>query len=197
MWPSASCGITTTSAIDSRQGNSLEWCSNGPMNTHRSLGPAGIASLSWIAVVELGRDAQAEDADELVDRAGATRAGEDHHGVVVAADRVADDSAGVLAQPGGLQTGAAGLGVRVGVARQHLVADEVLEEAEGPAGRGVVGVGDPAGTVRTGHHLVVTDHRLADAAQQCRLRQNRLTHALLHALTVLVAPSSQGETPGS
>ena len=33
MWPSASSGITTTSAIDSRQGSSLEWCSYGPMNT--------------------------------------------------------------------------------------------------------------------------------------------------------------------
>ena len=38
-WPSASSRITTTSAIDSRQGSSLEWCSNGPMNTTgRSVG---------------------------------------------------------------------------------------------------------------------------------------------------------------
>ncbi len=33
MCPSASSGITTTSAIDSRHGSSLLWCSNGPMNT--------------------------------------------------------------------------------------------------------------------------------------------------------------------
>ena len=33
MWPSGSSGMTTISAMDSRQGNSLEWCSNGPMNT--------------------------------------------------------------------------------------------------------------------------------------------------------------------
>jgi hypothetical protein len=33
MWPSASSRITTTSAIDSRQGSSLEWCSNGPVKT--------------------------------------------------------------------------------------------------------------------------------------------------------------------
>jgi len=33
MWPSASSGIVTTSAIDSRQGSSLLWCSYGPMNT--------------------------------------------------------------------------------------------------------------------------------------------------------------------
>ncbi len=31
--PSESSGMTTTSAIVSRQDSSLEWCSNGPMNT--------------------------------------------------------------------------------------------------------------------------------------------------------------------
>ena len=41
----------------------------------------------------------------------------------------------VLAQPGGLQPGAARLGVGVGVARQHLVADEVLQEPERPPAR--------------------------------------------------------------
>ena len=39
-------------------------------------------------------------------------------------------AARVLAQPRGLQAGAAGLGVRVGVERQHLVADEVLDEGQ-------------------------------------------------------------------
>ena len=33
MWPSRSSGMVTTSAIDSRQGSSFEWCSKGPMNT--------------------------------------------------------------------------------------------------------------------------------------------------------------------
>jgi hypothetical protein len=46
----------------------------------------------------------------------------------------------VLAQPGGLQAGPAGLGVRVRVPRQHFVADEVLDERQGPAAGGVVGV---------------------------------------------------------
>ena len=79
MWPSASSRITTTSAMDSRHGSSLEWCSNGPMNTTgRSLG--GICVDQAVAVVELGRDAQPEDADQLVDRAGRAGAGEDHHG---------------------------------------------------------------------------------------------------------------------
>ena len=42
--------------------------------------------------------------------------GEEHHGLVVAADGLVDDLPRVLAQPGGLQAGAAGLGVGVGVA---------------------------------------------------------------------------------
>ena len=46
MWPSMSCGMVTTSAIDSRQGISLEWCSNGPMKTtgRRS---AGMCCIRW------------------------------------------------------------------------------------------------------------------------------------------------------
>ena len=32
-WPSASSGMTTTSAMDSRHGSSLEWCSKGPTKT--------------------------------------------------------------------------------------------------------------------------------------------------------------------
>ncbi len=80
--------------------------------------------------------------------------------------RLVDDRPGLLAQPGGLQPGAAGLGVRVGVAGQHLVADEVLEEAQRPPGGRVVGVGDPPGAVRRLHDVVLADHRLADQAQQ-------------------------------
>jgi hypothetical protein len=131
MWPSASSGIVTTSAIDSRHGSSLLWCSKGPMNTTgRSVGRdlRGQA----VPVVEVGGDAQVEDPDELVDRAGRARAGEDHGTCRRRRRRVADDPAGVLAQPGGLQAGAAGLGVGVGVAGQHLVADEVLEEVQRP-----------------------------------------------------------------
>jgi len=33
MWPSGLSGMVMTSAMDSRQGSSLEWCSKGPMNT--------------------------------------------------------------------------------------------------------------------------------------------------------------------
>ena len=70
----------------------------------------------------------------------------------------------------GLQAGAAGLGVGVGVARQHLVADEVLDEGERPAGGGVVGVRDPAVTVRRGHHVVLADDGLAHERDQRRGR---------------------------
>ena len=100
----------------------------------------------------------------LSTRAGGAAAGEDHGGVVVAVHRVVDDPAGVLAQPGGLQAGAAALGVGVGVARQHLVADEVLEERQRSAARRVVGVRHPPRAERAAHQLVVADHRLADAA---------------------------------
>ena len=123
------------------------------------------------AVVELRRHPQPEDADHLVDRAGAAGAAEHDDGLLVTAHRVPDDRPGVLAQPGRLQAGAAGLGVRVGVAREDLGADEVLQEPEGPAGRGVVRVRHPARPVRSGHHLVVPDDRLADAAQQRGLRR--------------------------
>ncbi len=143
-----------------------------------------------VAVVQLGGDAQAEDADELVDRARAARAGEDHDRLVVAVHRVANDPAGVLAQAGRLQAGSARLGVGVRVARQHLVADEVLDEAKRPAGRRVVGVGDPTRPVRPGHDLVVADHRLPDSAQQCRLVQNRFTHGYS-----LLGQLEQSESP--
>ena len=45
MWPSASSWMVTTSAMDSRHGSSLLWCSNGPMNT-TGRSAAGIASES-------------------------------------------------------------------------------------------------------------------------------------------------------
>ena len=41
---------------------------------------------------------------------------------------------------------------------------------ERPPARGVVGVGDAARAERAGHHLVVADHRLADAGEQWRRR---------------------------
>ena len=95
---------------------------------HRPL-PGGICCGQVVPVVEVGGEPQVHDADQLVDRAGRARAAEDHARLVVAADGVVDDLARVLAEARRLQAGARRLGVRVGVARQDLVADEVLDEA--------------------------------------------------------------------
>src|SRR4029079_13198821 len=94
---------------------------------------------------------------------------EDHYGLLVPAHRVPDDRAGVLPEPGGLQAGARGLGVGVGVARQYLIPDEVLDEAERAAGGRVVGVRDATWPEWSPHHLVITDDRFTDATQQRRL----------------------------
>ena len=120
------------------------------------------------------------------------RPGEDHHRLVVAADRLVDDPPRVLAQPGGLQAGAARLGVRVRVARQHLVADEVLDEGQRPARRGVVGVGDPAFAVRRAHHVVLADHRVPDQPHQGRLMTLFLLLRRLRALSPHVRAAAAG-----
>ena len=132
-----------------------------PDEDHRAfIGGDGVAQL--VTVFQCGRDPQPEDADQFVDRTGAARSREDHDGFGVAADSLEDDGTGVFAQPGGLQTGSAGLSVCVGVAGQYLVADKVLEEAQCPTRRGVVGIGHPTRPIRTGHHLILTDHRFTD-----------------------------------
>ena len=56
----------------------------------------------------------------------------------------------------------------VGVAGQHLVADEVLDERQGPARRGVVGIRHAAVAVGRDHHVVLADHGLADHPDQDR-----------------------------
>ena len=124
-----------------------------------------------VVVVERRREPQSEDADQLVDRAGCARAAEDDARLVGAPDGVVDDLARVVAQAARLQARARRLGVRVRVARQHLVADQVLDEPERAPARRVVRVGDPAGAERPPHHLVVADHRLPDALQQRAVRR--------------------------
>ena len=47
-----------------------------------------------------------------------------------------------------------------------------------PDARGVVGVGDAMGTVRSVHHLVVSDDRLANPAKQRRLDRIDRGHKL-------------------
>src|SRR3954447_17736113 len=129
-----------------------------------------------VTVVELRRHAQAEDSHELVHRPGRAGAGEDDQHIVIAAERVPDDPARVLPQPRRLQARAARLGVRVRVPRQHLAADEVLDERQRPATRRVVGVGDPSRAVRPVGQRVVADDALANLCQQCRRRQRRRGH---------------------
>jgi hypothetical protein len=68
-----------------------------------------------VPVVHVRGNPEPEDADQLGDRPGASRAGEDDLRVVVPANRLVDDSARVLTQSRCLQAGAAGLGVGVGV----------------------------------------------------------------------------------
>ena len=90
----------------------------------------------------------------------------------------------VLAQPRGLQAGAARLGVGVGVAGEHLAPDEVLEEADRAAGRRVVGVRHPTRPERARHHVVVADHRLPDPAQQRSLDRTVLPSAMVEGSPV-------------
>ena len=96
------------------------------------------------------------------------RAGEDDHVVLPAADGPVDDPARLLAQPRRLEPGRRGLRVRVGVERQHLAADEVLDERERAARGGVVGVDEPAQAEGPFEESVVADHGRPDPLQQGR-----------------------------
>ncbi len=171
--PSASSRMTRSSAIDSRQGSSLEWCSYGPTNTTgRCCEPdqRGQAVLR----VEALRDPQPERAHELVDRGRRAGAAEQHDVLLGAAHRLVHDPARVVAQAHRLAAGRRRLGVRVRVQRQHLVADEVLDEAQRAAGRRVVGVHDALGAERPGQHEVVADDRAADEVdERVALRRRR------------------------
>jgi hypothetical protein len=83
-----------------------------------------------VALVEARGNPELEDAHELVDRRGGARPAEDHHVVLSAPDGVVDEPPGILPQLRGLQPGAGALGVGVGVPREHLVAEEVLQEVQ-------------------------------------------------------------------
>ena len=136
-------------------------------------------------VVEVGGQAQVHDADQLVDGARGAGSAEDHAGFLVAADRILDDPASVLAQPCRLQTGARRLSMGIGVSGQDLLADEILDEAQRPPRRRVVGVGDAMRTIRSVHHLIVSDDRLANPAKQRRLDRIDHGHKTTRPLDVL------------
>jgi len=107
-------------------------------------------------------NAEAERTHDLVDRAGGAGTAEEHDIVLRAPDGGVHDAARVVAQAHRLQASGQRLGVRVGVQRQDLVADEVLDEAQRPAGGGVVGVHDALGPERSRQDEVVPDHRTPD-----------------------------------
>ena len=146
-WPCRSAPITTTSAIDSRHGSSLEWCSYGPTKT-TGRSAAGMWVLRAYRSSRFSGSLSARMATSLLTAAGGARAAEQDHVAGPAADAAVDDRAGLLAQRPGLPARRRGLGVGVRVAGQHLLADEVLDENQRPAGGGVVGVRDPARPVR-------------------------------------------------
>ena len=134
------------------------------------LSSAGTSALAP-AVLEGGRDPQTRDADELVDGAGAPRAGEDDDRLVVppTASRMirrASSRRRVVCRPVPEDSCAHG--------GEDLLADEVLDEGESPARCRVVGIGT-ARAVGPGQHLVLPDDRLADRFEQVRCRDVILT----------------------
>jgi hypothetical protein len=73
--------------------------------------------------------AELQQADQLGHRRRGPGPAEDDQVLAGAADRLVDDLAGLLAQPGGVAAGARALGVGVGVPGQDLATDGVLDEA--------------------------------------------------------------------
>ena len=106
MCPSASSGILTTSAIDSRQASSLEWCSKGPMNTTgRSVGGDVCRQLRTRSSRSAGMRRFRMPISLSIAPVDA-RTAEDHGDIVVGSpSHAADDPPRVLPQPRGLQPG--------------------------------------------------------------------------------------------
>ena len=109
---------------------SIEWCSYGPMNTTGRSASRGILRPQ----IEPGhrgppQTGKPEAVDQGVQRPGRARPAEENDVLVrVGMHGLADDGAGILAEPGGLQARATRFGVGVGVQRQDGVADDVLDE---------------------------------------------------------------------
>ena len=128
---------------------------------------AGMWCAETVALVEVGRDAEVEDADQLVDGSRRARAAEDDRVLVaVGPTGLADDVARVLAKAGRLQAGATRLRVGIGVERHDLVADVVLDEGQAATRRGVVSVRQTPYAEGTVEGLVVADDAATDECQQ-------------------------------
>ena len=121
-----------------------------------------------ISRVEVGREAQVHDLDELVDRAsrtGATK--EDDVFFEVASSGVGDDVACFFSKASRLQARPARLGVRVGVEGQDLITDILLDEVQCAPGGGVVGISQASWAVRPFDGALFSEDRLPDASDEC------------------------------
>ena len=133
-----------------------------------------------VAIVEVGRQADLQAVDEFVDGAGGPGAREQDDVVRgIGAHGVADDPPGVLAEAGRLEAGPRRFRVRVPVERQNRLADEVLDEGQRAAGRGVVGVRHPTEPERPDDRLVVADDPHPDGLDE-RVGVGRLREVFVH-----------------
>ena len=120
--------------------------------------------------IQPGRDAQFQNADQLVHRCRRPGPAEDDQVIVCAADRLPDDPAGVLTQPRRLQSRRRALGMGIRIARQNRIVDEVLDEVQCPSRRGVVRIRDAAGAERPVDQLALPDDAPPDPLEQRRRR---------------------------
>ena len=171
MWPSASSSMVTTSAIDSRHGSSLEWCSYGPMNT-TGRSAAGICSVKWKRSSSTDGMRRPNTPTSLAIAPVEPLPQNSTALLVGGAHAASDDLAGILAKARGLEPGAGGLRVSVGVERQHHIGDVVLDEGERAARCRVVGVDDRLRAERTVDHLRPADDGLPDGVDQPRGRRH-------------------------
>ena len=116
-----------------------------------------------VAAIEVRRDAQVEDADDLVHgRRGSRAAEDDRVRLARRPQRGADEVAGILPEPRRLAARARGLRVRVGVERHDLLADVVLDEGQVAPRGGVVGVRHAAHAEGPGDRHVIADDARPD-----------------------------------
>ncbi len=96
----------------------------------------------------LGRALKAEKSDQLVDRAGHARAGEDHLVGVARVETLADIGPRRFARPRRLPATETVLGMAIGIGGQDLVADVILDLGQRPTRGGVVRIDQRAGAER-------------------------------------------------
>jgi len=135
----------------------------------------------------LSRGAQAEDSDQLVERARRPGSAEDHRGLVVPAHSAADQGPGLLPHRARVPTGRARLGVRVRVPAEHVLPYGVLHQVDRTTRCGVVGVGQPAFAERPD-----AGGRPADQPRSGSLQQ---FSSLDHRCILPTVPDTSGKPP--